>query len=245
MLVSGIISKINIPIFIGLIVVFSAFASNAYGATCSFAGMDYSESNPHDEWMVNRLEGMNCDGVYMHDWEAWHYDGPLNTDWLFIHTCRSCPPGYVLENAVLHFDEGCELEYKICVLDNPCDITVDDCREWYPDMYYDWQPAGQGDNLYVIEGRATPYITDPMTAHCDCGVLTEYRCASGYWGRPTNTTSGCTKCLSMRNHVDTTDVPGLSSAGSTSITQCYMRANVRLRDNTGIFQFTQPCYYTN
>lgn len=241
MLVSGIISKINIPIFIGLIVVFSAFALNAYGATCSFAGMDYSESNPHDEWVVQPLEGLNCDGVGMHQWEAWHYDGPLNTVWLFTYTCTSCPSGYVLENAVLHFEEGCELEYKICALDNPCDITVDDCREWYPDMYYGWTQM----EVYEVEVKSTPYITDPLTAHCDCGVKKEYRCISNMYGQPTSASDSgaCNKCPSLKSSHGS-NVSGYANVGSTDITQCYMRANISLRDDTGVFQFIQPCYYT-
>ena len=241
MLVSGIISKINIPIFIGLIVVFSAFASNAYGATCSFAGTDYAEPNPDDEWVVVSKDGLNCDGVGMYDWYAWHYDGPLNTEWLFTYTCRSCPPGYVLEDAILHFDEGCELEYKTCEIDNPCDITVDDCREWYPDMYYGWTQM----EVYEVEVKSTPYITDPLTAHCDCGVKKEYRCISNMYGQPTSASDSgaCNKCPSLKSSHGS-NVSGYANVGSTDITQCYMRANISLRDDTGVFQFIQPCYYT-
>ena len=242
MLVSGIISKINIPIFIGLIVVFSAFASNAYGETCSFAGGDYSEPNPHDEWVVVSKDGLNCDGVGMSNWYAWHYDGPLNTDYLFVYSCNECPSGYELNDAVLHFADGCDLEYKYCALDNPCDITVDDCREWYPDMYYDWTQM----EVYEVEVKSTPYITDPLTAHCDCGVKKEYRCISNMYGQPTSASDSgaCNKCPSLKSSHGS-NVSGYANVGSTDITQCYMRANISLRDDTGVFQFIQPCYYTN
>ena len=72
-----------------------------------------------------------------------------------------------------------------------------------------------------------------------CGTY-EYRCAAGYYGKPTNDTSGCTKCPSSGN------VAGQSVAGSNSaITSCYIPANTSLSDSTGTYQYTSNCYYSN
>ena len=71
-----------------------------------------------------------------------------------------------------------------------------------------------------------------------CGTY-EYRCAAGYYGKPTNDTSGCTKCPSSGN------VAGQSVAGSNkAITSCYIPANTSLSDSTGTYQYTSDCYYS-
>lgn len=79
-------------------------------------------------------------------------------------------------------------------------------------------------------------------ATCNCGVCntsTQYRCGEGYYGSSTNGTSGCNQCPMDGNTY------GLSAAGSTAKTSCYILSGESLSDSTGTFTYTSDCYYTN
>lgn len=98
---------------------------------------------------------------------------------------------------------------------------------------------------------------------------TNYRCAAGYYGTPTSTTSGCNACPSnatcsagsttfscnkgyYKNGTICTACPtsgGIagttSAAGATSITSCYLPSGASFSDSTGSGTYTGNCYYKN
>ena len=72
----------------------------------------------------------------------------------------------------------------------------------------------------------------------NCLSSIEYRCAVGYYGNPTSGSSGCSRCPSSGGTYGTT-----ASAGSTSITSCYIPSGTSFSDSTGSGRYTGNCYY--
>ena len=70
----------------------------------------------------------------------------------------------------------------------------------------------------------------------DCIETTVYQCAGGYYGTPTNGTSGCTRCPTGNG------VTGTSPAGTTVATGCYVTSG---SDTGGSFTYTSNCFYSN
>ncbi|MDE6250537.1 MAG: hypothetical protein K2M34_02800 [Alphaproteobacteria bacterium] len=74
--------------------------------------------------------------------------------------------------------------------------------------------------------------------NCNCNTCLdggyEYRCVSGYYGSPSNATSGCTQC----------PTPGTSANGATSITSCYIPSGTTFSDTSGSGTYTANCYYS-
>lgn len=66
----------------------------------------------------------------------------------------------------------------------------------------------------------------------ECNNATQYICAAGYYGKPTNGSSGCTKCVA----------PATSAQGSTTIADCYIPKG-NYSDNTGKYAFNCDCPY--
>ena len=81
--------------------------------------------------------------------------------------------------------------------------------------------------------------TGVVSARCDCGIPT-YKCAIGYYGSPTNETSGCTRCPASGGVYGTT-----ASAGATSVTECYLRSGTAFSDASGSGRHEGKCYYSN
>lgn len=78
------------------------------------------------------------------------------------------------------------------------------------------------------------------TCSCNtCKETTSYQCGPRYYGSPSDTTSGCSPCPPFNN-----EIPGLSDAGSTLITSCYILAGTPLSDSTGSFIYTGKCNYS-
>ena len=104
------------------------------------------------------------------------------------------------------------------------------CSEYCSNLYGNcntaWTAAGTG---YQSQTTGT------WICHDCFNETTKYRCAAGYWGNPSNNVSGCTKCTS----------PGTSTAGSTSITRCYVPSGTTGSDSTGTFTYTSKCYWSN
>jgi len=76
--------------------------------------------------------------------------------------------------------------------------------------------------------------------HCNCdGTCTaKYRCAKNYFGKPNNSTSGCSRCWEAVGAVT-------KAAGSENATDCYIPKNTGFSDSTGNGNYTADCYYTN
>jgi len=84
---------------------------------------------------------------------------------------------------------------------------------------------------------STGYETK-ATRTCKCNSCIEeysFRCAAGYYGNPTITTSGCTAC----------PTGGTSAPGAKAKTECYIPAGTTQSDSTGTYVITSNCYYSN
>ena len=81
---------------------------------------------------------------------------------------------------------------------------------------------------------------DCSSGTATCVATTVYQCAVGYYGSSTNGTSGCTRCPASGGVYGTT-----ASAGSSSITSCYIPSGSNLSDSTGSGTYTGDCYYSN
>lgn len=68
-----------------------------------------------------------------------------------------------------------------------------------------------------------------------CASSIQFRCAAGYYGSSTTGTSGCTRCPNS----------GVSMAGSTEITSCYLPSGTTGTDTSGTYTYTADCYYSN
>ncbi len=84
---------------------------------------------------------------------------------------------------------------------------------------------------------------ETKTYECDGSYTSSfaYRCASGAYGTARGSSysignlSGCSRCPSG----------GTSSAGSTSITSCYIPSGTAFNETSGTGTYTQNCYYKN
>ena len=110
----------------------------------------------------------------------------------------------------------------------------DDCDEPLPCtacVDTGWESYGTG---YEIKKTGGTCVNNSCTSTGECINQTiEYRCATGYWGKSTNGTSGCISC----------PAPGTSTPPANYVIQCYVPKNTALSDNTGDYTFTNDCYY--
>lgn len=109
-----------------------------------------------------------------------------------------------------------------------------------------------GSNIdYVVTG--TTNNVETCTKHSwnaatsQCSTSTIYRCAIGYYGNPTTSSAGCTKCPLWsgvyHNSGLTSQVWGTTaSAGQTAATGCYITSGTYY-DATGKFQMGSNCQY--
>lgn len=82
-------------------------------------------------------------------------------------------------------------------------------------------------------------------AYTGCVNRTEYRCAANYYGQSTDGATGCTPCPSSEMGLGTGEPQGYSSAGSISITRCFIPQDYEICDSSGCFDTTNDCYYQN
>ena len=132
-------------------------------------------------------------------------------------TCSSCTSPKVLTEHVSSVS-GCDTDirtYYNCECPSECKTTS-------------WSSHSTG-----YEKKTT---CDTST----CSVTTSYRCAVGYYGGSTNGASGCARCPASGGVYGTT-----ASAGSTSITSCYLPSGTSFSDSTGSGTYTGNCYYKN
>lgn len=105
-----------------------------------------------------------------------------------------------------------------------------------------------------------------QTAYSKCVAgTTTYKCARGYYGTATSASAGCTACPAnatcaggngstftckanyYKNGSTCQPCPnsGKSTAGSTSITSCYLPSGTTFSDSTGSGTYSDKCYYSN
>lgn len=88
----------------------------------------------------------------------------------------------------------------------------------------------------------TPYNCDVST---DCKWVkgeTEYRCAAGYFGEAScssSSCSGCTPCPQQHGSSGT-----VAAGNDKKITDCYKGTSVSSTDQSGTYVFTDTCKYT-
>ena len=141
-----------------------------------------------------------------------------------VTNCTACKSGTGTELTNRGFTSSvCETTY----LYQDCTTPCPDCTDCTSDT--SWSSGNIG-------------YQKKVSRTCSCGTCVEtpsYRCAAGYYGSSSNGTSGCTRCPSSGG------VYGTSAAGSTAITSCYIPSGTSMTDDTGTYQFTSSCYYTN
>jgi len=143
-----------------------------------------------------------------------------------IPFCRTCQTGYnrvPLSNVGVFFqDINCSPPFEIMTCQSNC-TGCTNCNST------DWANTMNG-----VQAKVT------STCNCNtCNSTPAFRCQTGYYGTPTNATSGCARCPKMGDTYGTTTGPG-----KTSITDCQFPANITLTDETGTYKFTSPCAYT-
>lgn len=127
--------------------------------------------------------------------------------------CTSCVSGAELKQNQWYEGNSKFLYYNTCVCSN-CSTSA-------------WQSGNTG-----YEKRTA----------CDfdtCEVKPEYRCAKNWYGSSTNGISGCNRCPLFSGGV----YGETASAGTSSVSQCYVPANKTYTDSTGTFEFTRNCFY--
>jgi hypothetical protein len=142
-------------------------------------------------------------------------------DYIKVTDCTSCTSGAEL-NSVRYttnpYGGGqCDIWYEEC--------ECPDCTNCNSDSWANYNTTHQKRTLRT----------------CNCGTCqstTEWRCRDGYYGNPSSSSSGCTKCGSVCGNIATT-----STAGSnTSQFSCCAAAGSTGSNSNGLFTITsQVC----
>lgn len=140
-----------------------------------------------------------------------------------VDSCSACPSGYNTIEEMVSIPCGAIATVKRCR--KPC-TTDSDC-----DASPDWTCSG----AYCSQNTQT---CDTTTKVCS-KPTTKYKCNIGYYGRPLNATSGCTRCPSSGGTYGTTD-----EIGAVAITECYLPSGTSFLDMSGKGVYTDKCYYT-
>lgn len=126
---------------------------------------------------------------------------------------------------------SCSITYSTCGCDTcQCDNCNSDT---------DWGPA----TTAGYQQKTTRQCECDNDCNPSCRPTTEYRCAEGYYGTPTNSSKGCNQCPPDANGtLATTKRPG-----ATKVSECYFPSGTHSgRDGTknnlhGIFQYVTDC----
>ncbi len=132
-----------------------------------------------------------------------------------FYMCSSCSSGYYPTTTTIKGELCNSVAYSRCC--KPCT----DCGG----ATNDWEYYNESHQRRTIQ-----------TCNCDgtCSTTYEYRCYIGYYGSPSDSASGCTKCPGK----------GYANPGSKYITNCFIIPGTTLNDETGEYTFTDECYYT-
>ncbi len=167
---------------------------------------------------ANTLCLRNCDIIAgnearcQHSTTTYYSGGGLSgNEYGGVISCTACRPGATRSQASIRLASDCTATYYICTCS--CSTT-------------DWTAGNTGYEQRTVCNTTT------------CATTTEYRCAAGYYGTPTNGTSGCTRCPSSGGAYGTT-----AGAGATAPAACYIPAGAAFSDGTGSGTYTGNCYY--
>lgn len=171
-----------------------------------------------------------------------------------IKWCTECSSGYKLEQHIAQV-EGCSNSPTVysCVKENSgggtdpepdCDGTCDGCST-RPILSYENLTADPG---YAM---ADPWVCNTET--CMCEPTWHFSCADGYYGTAscnnlptlegTRNCTGCTKCPTLDGVDAFTQLFSFVAPGGSSITDCFIKANIELNDSTGTYVFESKCNY--
>lgn len=146
------------------------------------------------------------------------------------YSCTTCLSGYTRTAMSTGPMMGCSNTGTYYT----CKINCTGCSDCTSDA--SWSAIGNG-------------YQRKTTRTCNCNTCIEthsYQCGPGYYGSSSNGTSGCERCPGSKAGGAGDGEPwGYSIAGATSITQCYIEAWMEICDDTGCFDFTDDCYWTN
>ena len=125
-------------------------------------------------------------------------------------TCNRCESGWESKSNTVTVG-GCSVVQVVCAKCTGCSNCNDSL----------WSSAAPGHEVRQIR-----------TCNCNtCSSTPEFRCAAGYYGSPSNGSSGCTACPSGST----------SSAGSTSKSDCCESGDSG-SDGTGSWSKPACCY---
>lgn len=168
--------------------------------------------------------------------------------------CSSCVSGYKLEAHTFQPD-GCSNSRTVysCVKESSgggtdpepeCDGTCDGCSV-RPHLSYENLTADPG---YAM---ANPQVCNTET--CMCEPTWHFSCADGYYGTAScnsftdlegnRNCTGCTKCPTLDGVDAFTQLFSFVAPGGSSITDCFIKANIELNDSTGTYVFESKCNY--
>ena len=117
----------------------------------------------------------------------------------------------------------------------PCD-GVGNCNTWV----YDWESiCSAGDDCGTEMAGFFSCEDDLASGKCNTEWQYSYRCARGYYGKPTaSNPKVCVRCPTFDTIQGTTP-----DAGATQIGDCYLPSGSKLSDTTGQYEFSEECYY--
>ena len=159
-----------------------------------------------------------------------------------FETCIECKPGYTEYRGAEHIkvnggqaELNCDNTYILNYLTCEC-ICAEPCNG------HGWRDVpGTGYQDFVTNSC----LCDINGANCN--PKTQYRCAAGYYGKPTtNTEPICNKCPDMPTDANMqVKNPGLSDLGNNEdITDCYQPSNEVFEDDVGKYTFADKCNNT-
>ena len=170
-------------------------------------------------------------------------------------SCSSCESGYKLEAHTFQPD-GCSNSKTVysCVKESSgggtdpepdCDGTCDGCS-----VFPTFSPY---ENISTDPGYAMSTTSTCNTQTCNCENKTSFSCADGYYGTAScdlfalvgssRNCTGCTKCPTLGGADAFTQWFSIGAPGGSSITDCFIKANIELNDSTGTYVFESRCNY--
>lgn len=186
--------------------------------------------------------GENCETYSTTCYGADYSKGRVN--------CKSCPENYKLTTIRTSEGLGCYANKTICEYiggtepEPDCDGTCDGCST-HPLLSYE--------NLTADPGYAMATASVCNTETCMCMPAWYFSCADGYYGTAscntgvnldgTRNCTGCTKCPTLDGVDAFTQWLSFVAPGGSSITDCFIKANIELNDSTGTYVFESKCNY--
>lgn len=131
--------------------------------------------------------------------------------------------------------EGYEIEsigYEI----NGCYTSVSEAYKCVTKSCTEGKTTSTSNN--VITTTDTKY-----SCNYGCKNFYEYNCATGYYGTPTSSTSGCTKCPGPTDWSTTANAMTSPSTGATSVSQCVYIPGTSFSTSSGSGTLTAACFY--